>query len=1354
MRKKLFAAILTLTMVLGCMGGAMPVAMAADATTVAAPTEDLQIQFWLDSGVPYYRIVFQGTALIEDSKLGIKTEIGDFKDGFTLGSTTPSSSDTTWSPLVGEQAQIRDHYNAMSFELLHSSGLQLTLEMRAYDTGVAFRYLLPAYPAETKSYLITDEYTQFRFPAGTVAAAHINNNQTVPTKVNVESFDGSKNYMRPMTLSYPNGAAMTICEANLDNYAVMVMKKDTTTPRTLKAGYISYTSNYTDVTTGPDIVVTGAGPDATPWRTFVIGESEIDLPRNATIVQNLNEPADEATYHFADWVKPGVSLRAVTGMNTDAIKQVVDQAVEHQIEYVLLDAGWYGPEGDPNCDPRLDPSKLDLSVESDKFLLDHYFGKPGEGVYGTGEGIFNTRGFGFDHGSDTLGQEGSTQANVDIPAICSYANERGVGIILYVNGVYLPDASGRDRFTIDELFDYYVKWGVKGVKPGFVDARSQIPEYYQQMVIESAASHGLIMTIHDEYISTGTERTFPNMLATEAILGDEGIGRYGDPDGSVNPQAAEDIATLFTRTIQGPADHTFCFPGKATKGFAVASPILFKTGLQSLYWYTHPDAIPEQDRAMFGIWDGLPATWAESLYLEGKLYEYATYARKSIEDVWYVGSLSAVDRTLEVPLDFLDGGVQYVADIYWDGPDADPYAGFNATAKNEQTLRNQKYIVDSTTILKNEMHYGTGYAVKLTQATSEEIASLPAYSGSRILLEDAMFEANELNELDYTAVTWQPFAEARQAAQALLDSVEPVADAQYEQALVALSQAMQALKFSTIEISRAISTAEAYTSYCYTDESWNVLSDAITVAKQYLSLTDVTEEQIATAVGGIESALANLVMRDDLTVNKFEYLSDRNWEADSTGNNRKKDQNRTGNQLSLMVNGERVYYDKGISTDAPGNLYYDLSNDDYQYFTAMVGVDAEKDMGSVIFRVYGDGVLLYESEPSGMGTTGNAQSVIVPVAGVDELWLEADPDGSTAGDWSDWCDAKLVTYNNPRATVSAISVDGNLLPEFDIDKSIYYYPAKAGAAVPEVTAVPAVEGITCQVIPAQSVPGVTTIVATTPAGTTAQYQVYFKDFTSVYASDMKEESCSWHGGLQKDISYSGKPMSLTRADGTSEWVFDKGLGGHANLSTDSAVVYNVEGLGYDMFEAYVGIPYAAMQNEIDQGQLERDRPSVTFKLYVDDETEPRFVSSEMHMRTPAQYVLVDIRGAKKVRLVNDPGANADADWSNWADAKFISLSDAGAQLSISDVTQQGRDYNITVGFKEIDAGNATCRLSIALYDDADRLIGIQTQMLEDVSEPLQMTVQQNVGSSAVKRVRAFIWDLNLQPLAPSDLYEL
>ena len=59
--------------------------------------------------------------------------------------------------------------------------------------------------------------------------------------------------------------------------------------------------------------------------------------------------------------------------------------------------------------------------------------------------------------------------------------------------------------------------------------------------------------------------------------------------------------------------------------------------------------------------------------LNGEIGDYVTIVRKRRggED-WYLGSLTDEQpRTLQVPLDFLDAGRTYTAQIYRDGPRAD-----------------------------------------------------------------------------------------------------------------------------------------------------------------------------------------------------------------------------------------------------------------------------------------------------------------------------------------------------------------------------------------------------------------------------------------------------------------------------------------------------------------------------------------------------------------------------------------------------------------------------------------------------------------------------------------------------------
>lgn len=670
--------------------------------TIRAPGRDMQAEFWLDEeGIPWYQIKAQGQSLINASKLGIVTSFADLDAGFLLRSAEESFENMSWRPLVGEQSEINSCYNQMTFFMeQQENGSELGIEIRVYDEGAAIRYLLPKTKEE---YRILEESTCFVFPEGTVANAYPYSNQTVPVKVDLSTFS-EEVFTRPVTMQYPNGKLLTICEADLDNYSAMKLVKDSGQDQCLKIHH-------------GKVIVTSEGPYETPWRTMVIADEETDLLENASVVMNLNEPAEEDIYQYSDWVDPGTAVMLCGTMTTESVKEQIDKAAAHGIRYILLDSGWYGPEQDPVCDPRLDPDKV-----SKDSILNAYLASEG-GYENTGEGVFSSGEKGFSMYGN-LGETGDCLTELDIPEVCDYGKSRQVGIILYVNGIFLPDDSAEEsRFTADELFSYFEKWGVAGVKPGFVDVDSQTAEQYlEEEVIKSAAAHKLILTIHDEYVTTGIERTYPHILAVEGILGDEGIGID-------TPQAAEDIASAFIRCVQAPADHTFCYPGKATKAYALASPIVFRSGISMLYWYTDPDDIPKQDQGKMQIWDHLPQTWEKSLYLEGKMYEYVTVARESLAGEWYLGSLSAVERQLEIPLDFLEEDTIYVADIYADGQDADPYEGRSLggySKKSDQVLENEKYLVTSETVLTRKLNYGFGYAVKLTKAGNADM-NLPKY---------------------------------------------------------------------------------------------------------------------------------------------------------------------------------------------------------------------------------------------------------------------------------------------------------------------------------------------------------------------------------------------------------------------------------------------------------------------------------------------------------------------------------------------------------------------------------------------------------------------------------------------------
>ncbi|HET7102336.1 MAG TPA: glycoside hydrolase family 97 N-terminal domain-containing protein, partial [Terriglobia bacterium] len=128
--------------------------LAAAPLSVTSPDGNLSLTFELKSNpqpyLPwqraYYRVSFRGKTVLKDSPLGL-----DFKGqpaldhGFEVTESQRASHDTTWTNAFGAVRNVRDHYNQLTVSLRESQapGRRLDLIFRAYDSGIAFRYLLP-----------------------------------------------------------------------------------------------------------------------------------------------------------------------------------------------------------------------------------------------------------------------------------------------------------------------------------------------------------------------------------------------------------------------------------------------------------------------------------------------------------------------------------------------------------------------------------------------------------------------------------------------------------------------------------------------------------------------------------------------------------------------------------------------------------------------------------------------------------------------------------------------------------------------------------------------------------------------------------------------------------------------------------------------------------------------------------------------------------------------------------------------------------------------------------------------------------------------------------------------------------
>ena len=419
-----------------------------------------------------YSISFGGKTIVEKSQLGVDIDNRLFESALAvprgihenwcadleLKGEERTTVDTTWAPLYGENARIRDYYNQLVLHYEKGSNGQGTVAdgydkrkyyamdivVRAYDEGIAFRYHFP----ETANSLflhITGERTTFHMPQGTMGwyeewAQGPYTRRPLTTR---ETVDGTwYESERPLLLQLPTGEYVALLEAAMKDYARGKFR--------LKADNELQVAMYGCA----DII----SPYDTPWRVVMAAERAVDLINHKELVLNLNAERKNADW---SWVRPGKAFRS-SKLTREGIMRSIDYCKDFGFDYVELDAGWYGPEG---------------KVESDATT------------------VAETRDF-------------------SMPDICAYAKSKGIGVWVYVNQ--------RALFRqLDQLLPLYRQWGISGIKFGFVQIGSQQWSTWLHQAVEKCAEYGIMIDIHDEYRPTGLSRTYPHLLTQEGIRGNE-----------------------------------------------------------------------------------------------------------------------------------------------------------------------------------------------------------------------------------------------------------------------------------------------------------------------------------------------------------------------------------------------------------------------------------------------------------------------------------------------------------------------------------------------------------------------------------------------------------------------------------------------------------------------------------------------------------------------------------------------------------------------------------------------------------------------------------------------------------------
>jgi len=614
------------------------------------------------SSMLVYRVAFRGKLLLKDSELGLELQKGGIIGrNLELIKTEPGSADEQYQTVVGKSKVARNHYNSVraDFGSREAGERKLTIEIRAYDDGVAFRYVVPE-QQDGAELRVVREQTAFEFASDAVAYPLILQSFTTSYEDEYQQRQISGLHPKwlialPLLTEFPGTGWMAITEANIDNYPGMYLSRVPSKD--------ALTTTLSPLPEEPSVAAVVAGPVTTPWRVLMIG-SEPGRLIESNIVLNLNPPSAIADTSWIqagktawDWWSGSVAKNVTfqPGMNTATMKHYIDFAAASGIPYMTIDEGW-AAQGEtiiPGSRRRL----ADITRTIDE---------------------------------------------IDMPEILRYAREKNVRVWLWAHWRSV------DKY-IDTAFPLFEKWGVAGVKIDFMDRDDQWMVNFYRRVLKEAANHKLMINYHGAYKPDGIRRTYPNLMTREGVMGME----YSKWTRRVTP--VHNCTLPFTRMLAGPMDYTPGGFGNVTRERFEArnlEPVVMGTRAHHLALYVVFESpvqmvsdYPERYKGepAFAFVRQVPTTWDETKVLNGEPMRYITIARRSGSE-WYVGAITDWSaRDTEVDMKFLGNG-KYVAEIYADAADA-------TTTPTNVAIRSVP--VTKMTKLKLHLVSGGGAAVRI-----------------------------------------------------------------------------------------------------------------------------------------------------------------------------------------------------------------------------------------------------------------------------------------------------------------------------------------------------------------------------------------------------------------------------------------------------------------------------------------------------------------------------------------------------------------------------------------------------------------------------------------------------------------
>lgn len=617
----------------------------AENVVVSSPDKNLEVNISLNpSGTVHYNVVYRGKLMLENSPLGIITDVSDFSKNLKFTGKQENVINKTYTESKIKKSKVIYHANEMICTYETPEKEKISIIFHVGNNDIALKYIL-AQNGETARCIVEKELTGFKFPQFTTTFITPQSTPMIGWKKTKPSYE--EGYVPDEAISTPSvyGYGYTFPGLFHVGNNGWVLVSETGVSSLYCASKLSEGSKdglYTVVfpeagenngagDTKPSIGL----PGETPWRTITVGDNlkpivETTIPFD--VVEPLYKPSVDyqfgrSTWSWLEWQDPSI--------NYDDQKIFIDLSAKLGYEFVLVDAAW------------------DMNIGRER-----------------------------------------------IEELARYAKSKGVSLYLWYNSNgYWNDApqSPKNYMNTSVARQKEMAWmqnaGIKGIKVDFFGGDKQETMRLYEDILSDANIYGLGVIFHGCTLPRGWERMYPNFVGSEAVLASENLifGQHANDfeaySASLHPFIRNSVGSMDFGPVLLNKRHNRNNDGgtirKTTDIFQLATAVLFQTPVQN--FGITPNNLTEFPAFVIDFMKDVPTVWDETVFIDGYPGKYVVLARRNGAK-WYVVGINAekTEKKIKVNLPMLAGSK--VA-LYLDKTDRTPLLQqLNIQKKGEVTL--------------------------------------------------------------------------------------------------------------------------------------------------------------------------------------------------------------------------------------------------------------------------------------------------------------------------------------------------------------------------------------------------------------------------------------------------------------------------------------------------------------------------------------------------------------------------------------------------------------------------------------------------------------------------------------------